>query len=188
VHRRGGRRQRGRGSDAAVCRTRVGSAPRRQDHGAGGRNGRDPPDRPSAALAAAWGTGNAIPPWPENAGLTPEQWTSISRLFIQSGRHDPHIVFARHDYAYDHVQKLFASYAGGPAEDLLSVLERNEKRIEGAGVNLLSYIAPGDDHGALQYDHFYTEEVNGEKLVDWVTRLIDGQPIADVHCTKCAAG
>jgi hypothetical protein len=150
--------------------------------------GATPPDRPSAALAAAWGTGNAIPPWPENAGLTPEQWTSISRLFIQSGRHDPHIVFARHDYAYDHVQKLFASYAGGPAEDLLSVLERNEKRIEGAGVNLLSYIAPGDDHGALQYDHFYTEEVNGEKLVDWVTRLIDGQPIADVHCTKCAAG
>jgi hypothetical protein len=36
-------------------------------------------------------------------------------------------------------------------------------------VNLLSYIAPGDDHGALQYDSFYTEEVNGEKLVDWVT-------------------
>ena len=54
-------------------------------------------------------------------------------------------------------------------------------------MNLLSYIAPGDDHGALQYDSFYTEEVNGEKLVDWVTRLIEGEPVDDVHCKKCTA-
>jgi hypothetical protein len=55
------------------------------------------------------------------------------------------------------------------------------------GEILLSYIAPGDDHGALQYDSFYTEEVNGEKLVDWVTRLIEGEPVDDVHCKKCTA-
>ena len=52
---------------------------------------------------AAWGFGNAIPPWPENAGLTAEQW-SAPGFFIQSGRHDPEIVFARHDYAYDETQ------------------------------------------------------------------------------------
>jgi Pectinacetylesterase len=50
--------------------------------------GASPPDQLSGRLAATWGTGNAIPAWPENAGLTGEQWTSISRLFIQSGRHD----------------------------------------------------------------------------------------------------
>jgi hypothetical protein len=149
--------------------------------------GASPPDQLSGRLAAAWGTGNAIPAWPENAGLTREQWTSISRLFIQSGRHDPDIVFARHDYAYDHVQTRFNSFAGVPARDLPSLIDRNETRIEGAGVNLLSYIAPGDDHGALQYDSFYTEEVNGEKLVDWVTRLIEGEPVDDVHCKKCTA-
>jgi hypothetical protein len=30
-------------------------------------------------------------------------------------------------------------------------------------------------------------EVNGEKLVDWVTRLIEGKPVDDVHCAKCTA-
>jgi hypothetical protein len=35
---------------------------------------------------------------------------------------------------------------------------------------------------------FYELEANGEKLVDWVTRLIDGAPVADVHCTKCRGG
>jgi hypothetical protein len=55
-------------------------------------------------------------------------------------------------------------------------------------VNLLSYIAPGEDHTALSDEAFYTETVNGEKLVDWVTRLIEGDPVDDVHCTDCTAG
>jgi hypothetical protein len=142
----------------------------------------------SGRLAAAWGTGNVIPPWPENAGLTAEQWTSASGLFIQSGRHDPEIVFARVDYAYDARQQLGFSHFGVPAEDLLSRIDANETQIEGAGVNLLSYIAPGDDHTALSDGRFYTETVNGEKLVDWVTRLIEGEPVADVHCADCTAG
>jgi hypothetical protein len=151
-------------------------------------SGASPPDGISRRLATVWGTGDAIPRWPENAGLTAEQWTSVTGLFTQSGRHDPEIVFARHDYAHDATQQLLARYLGVPAEDLLSVLDRNETRIEGAGVNLLSYIAPGDDHGALQYESFYTEEVNGESLVDWVTRLIEGDPVDDVHCKECSAG
>lgn len=44
------------------------------------------------------------------------------------------------------------------------------------------------DHGVLQCGSFYTEEVNGEELVDWVTRLIEGGPVDDVHCTECTAG
>jgi hypothetical protein len=28
-------------------------------------------------------------------------------------------------------------------------------------------------------------EVNGEKLVNWVTRLIEREPAEDVHCKKC---
>jgi hypothetical protein len=25
-------------------------------------------------------------------------------------------------------------------------------------------------------------------LVDWVTRLIEGEPVDDVHCTECRGG
>ena len=31
-------------------------------------------------------------------------------------------------------------------------------------------------------------EVNGEKLVDWVTGLIEGKAVEDVHCLKCRGG
>jgi hypothetical protein len=78
--------------------------------------------------------------------------------------------------------------AGIPAEDLLSLIDRNETQIERAGVNLLSYIAPGDEHTVFTEGTFYTEEVNGQPLVDWVTRLIEGEPVDDVHCKECTAG
>jgi hypothetical protein len=136
---------------------------------------------------AAWGVSNSIPAWAENAGLISERW-SFPALFVQSGRHDPDIVFGRFDYAYDATQESWYRLVGGPAEDLLSRIDANESRIERAGVNLLSYVAPGDEHVVLADGPFYTEEVNGVKLVDWVTRLIEGKPLTDVRCTNCAAG
>lgn len=140
----------------------------------------------NSQMADAWGTENAIPEWPENAGLTAEQWTNLPGLFVQSGRHDPAIVFARVDYAYDERQTL-RNQLYGITDDLLSLIDANEAQIEDAGVNVNSYIAPGDNHILLTDRLFYTESVNGELLVDWVTRLIEGEPVDDVHCTDCEA-
>jgi Pectinacetylesterase len=145
----------------------------------------DSPDL-NARLVAAWGAETTIPAWPENAGLTAAQW-SAQQLFIQSGLHDAGIVFARHDYAYDEQQSGAASYFDLPATDLLSLIDANETHIEAAGVNLRSYVAPGDGHTVLSDGAFYSEEVNGQSLVDWVTRLIAGEPVDDVHCVDCAA-
>jgi hypothetical protein len=138
-------------------------------------------------IVAGWGIGDAIPPWPETVGLTAKQW-SFPELFIQTGRHDPDIVFARHDHAYDEVQERWFPFVGIPAGDLLARVDANERQIERAGVNVHSYTAPGDEHVVLSDGPFYTETVNGEKLVDWVTRLIEGKPVEDVHCRKCRGG
>jgi hypothetical protein len=69
-----------------------------------------------------------------------------------------------------------------------SRIDANETQIEGAGVNLLSYIAPGDEHVVLSDGLFYTETVNGVLFVDWVAQLVNHQPGADVHCQECRAG
>jgi hypothetical protein len=114
--------------------------------------------------------------------------TSFPGLFIDAGRHDPDIVLARHDYAYDERQAVWYPRVGIPTGDLLSRIDANETRIEDAGVNLLSYIAPGREHTALSEGQFYTETVGGVKLVDWVARLIAGKPVDDVHCRQCRGG
>ena len=146
------------------------------------------PDLPRLnEILAAWGTPEAIAGWPDNGVQTVEPW-SFPGLFVQSGRHQPDIVFARHDYAHDRKQESWYPLAGIPAQDLLSLIDANETLIEGAGIDLLSYIAAGDAHTVLSDGTFYTEVVNGVRLVDWVTRLIAGENVDDVHCSDCTAG
>jgi hypothetical protein len=145
------------------------------------------PDVPSAnRIITAWAR-NSLPHWAESGAAAAERF-SFPGLITQSGRHDPRIVFARHDHAYDSGQKLWYPIAGIPAEEPLPLIDRNESEIEDAGVNLLSYVAPGDRHTVLTEPLFYTEEVNGRRLVDWVTRVIQGKPVDDVHCRDCRAG
>jgi hypothetical protein len=96
------------------------------------------------------------------------------------------IVFARYDHAYDENQPSHLALARVSVNDLLALIDTNEAQIEDAGANLLSYTAPGDDHLVFDNDSFYTETLNGEALIDWVTRLVEGQPVDDVHCTDCS--
>ena len=145
------------------------------------------PDVPAIndVIGSMWGTENAIPPWPENVGQTAATW-SFPGLFIQAHKHDPDIIFGRHDYAFDKVQSFFATLAGIDANDLVTLIDKNETQIEQAGVDLRSYIAPGVSHTVLSRPQFYTEMVEGVPLVDWVSDLIRRQPDLDVHCTDCA--
>lgn len=132
------------------------------------------PDDPAFnRVSEAWGAGTTGDPW------------SIPGLFVQAGRHDPEIVFARHDYAHDDRQALWYPILDVPMGDLLARIDGNESQIESAGVDLHSFVAPGEDHTVLSDGRFYTEEVNGERFVDWVTRLIGGELADDVHCTSC---
>jgi hypothetical protein len=149
------------------------------------------PDIPAinTVIGGAWGTVDAIPPWPENAGQTAATW-SFPGLFVQAGKHDKDIVFARHDYAFDKTQAFFAGLAGIDANNLVTLIDKNETEVEASGITLLSYIAGGNTHTVLGRPAFYTETVNGVKFVDWVTALVngttlDGKPLADDHCVDC---
>ena len=144
------------------------------------------PDDPvvNARIGAVWGTESAIPPWPENAGLSAADWGAPD-LFVQAAKHDPKIIFGRHDYAFDFVQTIFNALLGFPANDLVSVIDANATQINKSGADLHSYISPGVSHTVLSSAAFYTETVEGVPLVDWVSALIRRQPDPDVHCTVC---
>ncbi len=144
------------------------------------------PDVPAvnALVGSLWGTLDAVPPWPEFAGVTQEQ-LSIPGLFVFAGKHDPAIRFARHDYAFDETQAFFGSLAGFDATNLVQLIDQNEQEIEAAGVPLASYVAPGKEHTVIGRAEFYTETVNGVPFVGWVADLLAGTPITDVHCDQC---
>jgi hypothetical protein len=152
----------------------------------GGQSGhiRDDPDLNAELLGERWGAYDNMPDWEVNEGLTARDW-GPRQFWVRAGLHDPDIVLARFDFAYDREAAGDAQATGADTPDQLAVIDANEAAIEDAGVVLHSYTAPGDDHGVFEWEKFYEVEVNGETLVDWVTRLIEGESVDDVHCLKC---
>jgi Pectinacetylesterase len=134
-----------------------------------------------------WGAYDNMPDWEVNQGLTARDWDP-QRFWIQAGLHDPDIVMARFDYAYDQQAAEWLESLGIDPSTSLALIDANEAAIEAAGVVQRSYTAPGDGHGIFEKEAFYELEVNGVTLVDWVDALIVGQPLDDVHCDDCTAG
>jgi hypothetical protein len=154
----------------------------------GGQSGFVPDDPDlNARIQEQWGVYDNMPDWEVNEGLTARDW-GPPRFWIQAGLHDPDIVMARFDFAYDAEAAQSAEELGLDPSEFLAVIDANEAKIEAAGVNLHSYTAPGDDHGIFEWPKFYEVEVNGVRLVDWVEALLAGQPLDDVHCTECEPG
>jgi hypothetical protein len=152
----------------------------------GGQSGHipDDPDLNAKIFGKRWGAYANMPDWQVNEGLTARDW-GPPRFWIQAGLHDPEIVLARFDFAYDREAAGSANVTGVDPSHQLAVIDANEAAIEKAGVDLHSYTAPGDGHGIFEWPKFYKLEVNGERLVDWVARLIEGRPVDDVHCQNC---
>jgi Pectinacetylesterase len=152
----------------------------------GGQSGHvpDDPDLNAEILGELWGASDNMPDWEVNEGLTARDW-GPRRFWIQAGLHNPDIVLARFDFAYDQEAAQSAESLGLDPSELLAVIDANEAAIEDAGVVQHSYTAPGDDHGLFEWDKFYEIEVNGVTLVDWVDALLAGQPLDDVHCDQC---
>ena len=146
----------------------------------------DNPDFNTEVLGELWGVYDNMPDWEVNDGLTARDW-GPPRFWVQAGLHDPEIVLARFDYAYDAEAARSAADLGIDPSELLAAIDDNEATIEAAGVVQHSYTAPGDDHGILEWPAFYEIEVGGVTLVDWVAALVTGEPLDDVHCDDCEA-
>jgi Pectinacetylesterase len=138
------------------------------------------PDATNPAVADLWGSNTMQSAFPEYTG----DWT-LPRYFVAAGLHDPEIVMARFDFAFDAVQAEFMTMTGADTSNLVASMDSNEALIEEAGVTQHSYTAPGDNHVIVQDSQFYDMVVDDVPLVDWVTALIGGEPMEDVHCEDC---
>jgi hypothetical protein len=128
-----------------------------------------------------WGTTDAL-----TGALTdvaPEH-RSIPGLSVSAAERHPDITFARYDHAYDAEQTSKMSLTGAPTDDLLGLIDANDAQIEKAGVKLHSYTAPGDRHGVVVGDDFYTESVDG--VLEWADAVVNRNPVDDVRCADCS--
>lgn len=141
----------------------------------------------NAAIGGLWGHTGSIPPnWASTKGVTAETW-SLPGLFTYTHEEHPEILFSRHDYAYDDTQVFFGNLAGFDANNLLTLIDKNETEEEASGAQVDSYISPDFNHTVLSKPDFYSETLNGTRLVDWVEKLAQFEPPGDVHCLDCGS-
>jgi hypothetical protein len=144
----------------------------------------DDPEFNEEILGELWGAYDTMPDWEVNEGLTARDW-GITRFWIQAGLHDPDIVMARFDFAFDKNAARSLESRGVDSSTMVALIDDNEAAIEAAGVVQHSYTAPGDNHGIFEFEVLYEIEVNGVTLVDWLVALLGGEPLDDVHCEDC---
>ncbi len=129
-----------------------------------------------------WGLDATIPPGcsdcagPEGGGISmllrylggrhPEQ-----RMGLISSERDRTIA-AFYSFGLDECAGLGAIYTSARFRDGLHDLRDNLLR---PMPNWGTYFIPGDDHTWIGHWAFYTTEVDGVRLVDWVADLIDGE-------------
>jgi hypothetical protein len=126
---------------------------------------------------ASWGTNTVFPPF---FRIGDRRWTMVE-FVTRLARAHPDVMFARFNHANDVVQKSFYGAVGGRPrgfEPRLRGAERALKKLP----NYRSYLACGFEHCALPTPEFYSREVGGVSLRDWVADLAAGQ---DVDCPLC---
>ena len=138
-----------------------------------------------SAVIERHGSMDIVPDWEVYAGATAAD-LGIPALMWQTAQHNPDIVLARYDNAYDSVQAAFRTFLGIPADDLAAEILAIDAEIETNGRPVASYVAPGDDHTILLSNRLYSETVDGVAFVDWLTALVEGRPVDDVICSDCA--
>ena len=138
----------------------------------------------NALVGTLWGTMEALPDWPEVDGLGVREW-SIPGLYGVVASHAPDVRFAAFDHAYDEAQTFYGQLAGVDADELLTLIEANDERIEADGADVARFVAAGTGHTVLDRDAIYETESAGVRLHDWLTEFIAGGAPEDVRCVDC---
>jgi len=83
----------------------------------------------------------------------------------------------------------FRAMGGSGVEEWSERMQMSIAEIEERAPNFSSFLASGQQHCIVPYDNFYTVNVGGRRLVDWLRELEQGEDPASVACSgdECSA-
>ena len=130
-----------------------------------------------------WGTADVLPDLPEFDGLTAAD-LSFNLFYLAAGARFPDHLLSQFNTAHDEAQQFFVSLSVNalPYEEALAA---NIGELETNLDNFRSFTAGGTQHCVLPFDEFYTYQVDGVRVRDWVADLAAGEPIENIACTGC---
>lgn len=134
----------------------------------------------------SWNADAVIPDWIPGLDV-PLSDLALEKLYIELANYYPEQVFSQYNTDNDENQRLYYTAMGGKDEDWSPNMHAKIDAIIDAAPTFRSYIAGGDKHVILPYPEFYTYQVDGVRVRDWVADLANGEPVDNVQCTDCDA-
>jgi hypothetical protein len=131
-----------------------------------------------------WGTLEALPNVPAYAD---HDRVFFETFYVAAAQQHPTARLGQVNFADDAEQRTFMRLLGTPVKQLTKPLTCNMNEVRIDAPQFHSFIYPGTRHMVLSTDSVYTIRCNGQSLVDWVTALIDGDPIENRWCDGTTA-
>jgi hypothetical protein len=135
-------------------------------------------------IADSWNTKQVYPSF--IPGADPTDSAKLSTFYVAVANFYKDMPMVQYNTTYDETQSFYYNAITGDVPAGWTPLMNAEmKTIKDGTTTFHDYIAPDHKHCIIPYDEFYTVEVNGKKLVDTVTDLVNDKPIDNVECTDC---
>ena len=140
---------------------------------------------PEGFFTDAWNAKAALPAYISE--LDPSKvdilTLSMADLYAAIANHFPKQRMSQYSACRDHEQVFYFIEIGGTdAQEFSGLLQASWAEIEQRAPNFASFLAPGEQHGILSDDHFYTVRANGVALVDWLRNMVEKTSFDSVAC------
>jgi len=133
-----------------------------------------------ASVAKNLGTLEVLPDWlPQYQDLIVNDLIRSRLFFVIPAQAYPNARFGLLDTLNDSLQGELISRFNKKLT-LAKVLQSNLDDIRVDAPDIYSYTGPGDYHCITMHPDFYTYEVGGTKLSDWLASLANGQPVENI--------
>lgn len=136
-------------------------------------------------LQSGYGAHDNFPDWiPELQTLIPGELLTAD-YYAAIANHYPNYTFGEINSAFDAVQIRFYSALEGQQENFGRDLQNHVDSIASSTDNFRYYMAGGELHCFTPRANLYTQEIEGVRLIDWLTALEMGEDVESVQCEEC---
>jgi hypothetical protein len=134
----------------------------------------------------SWKAEGVFPSWID--GLDPAQVDvlalTLGDLYIGLANHYPQHQFSQYNTAFDENQVFYFTAMGGSGpEEWSQRMHESIARIHQSAGQFASFLPSGEQHCIVPFDNFYTVNVDGRKLTDWLGEMAAGTPVDSPQCT-----
>jgi hypothetical protein len=134
----------------------------------------------------AW---NATANFPAELGIDTQTFTKLSQLYTAFGKTYPDTFLSEYNTFYDETQsKYYVAMGGKDANEWSTKMQASIAEIEATTPSFRAYLAANYKHCILPDPEFYTVEVGGRRLVDWIEDVIKDKDVEKVSCTTSDCG